>query len=240
MSMGHAAQQTNPFLTAPVGRLFLSNAVPMAVVMSMGGILAVVDGIFVGHFIGSDALAAVSLAFPVVMVLPALTTLAGGGMSSLMARHLGAGERATAGRVFAGAHGLVLAISVALAVLWGRGRYRAHPFHGGRQRGRRRPGAGLPADHDSGRAGATDAWPACRCLAQRGAGPGWLPCSPFWSTCSISARTGSPSLCLVWEFRAPPSARGRGASAWTGTGSWREETQQEAPAAVRFAQAQLA
>lgn len=118
MSMGHAAQHANPFLTAPVGRLFVSNAVPMAVVMSMGGLLAVVDGIFVGHFIGADALAAVSLAFPVVMVLSALTTLAGGGMSSLMARHLGAGERAAAGRVFAGAHGLALAISLALAALW--------------------------------------------------------------------------------------------------------------------------
>ncbi len=117
MSMRHA-QRINPFLTAPVGRLFLSNALPMAVVMSMGGILSVVDGIFVGHFIGSDALAAVSLAFPVIMVLSALTTLVGGGMSSLMARLLGAGDRVAAGRIFAGAHGLALALSVALIGLW--------------------------------------------------------------------------------------------------------------------------
>ncbi|WP_313388951.1 MATE family efflux transporter [Rhodospirillum rubrum] len=90
----------------------------MAVVMSMGGVLNVVDGIFVGHFIGSDALAAVSLAFPVAMVLSALTTLTGGGMSSLMARYLGAGDRGAAGRIFAETHGLVLAISVGLVVLW--------------------------------------------------------------------------------------------------------------------------
>lgn len=118
MSVRHANQQVNPFLTSPIGRLFLSNALPMAVVMSMGGVLNVVDGIFVGHFIGSDALGAVSLAFPVVMVLSALTTLAGSGMSSLMARHLGAGYRVAAGRIFAQAHGLGLAISVGLAVLW--------------------------------------------------------------------------------------------------------------------------
>lgn len=118
MSARHADQQVNPFLAAPIGRLFLSNALPMAVVMSMGGVLNVVDGIFVGHFIGSDALAAVSFAFPVAMVLSALTTLAGGGMSSLMARHLGAGDRVAAGRIFAEAHGLVLAISVGLVVLW--------------------------------------------------------------------------------------------------------------------------
>ena len=104
----------NRFLTQPVGRLFLSNALPMAVVMSMGGLLNVIDGIFVGRFVGAQALAAVSLAFPVVMLLAALTTLAGGGMSGLLARHLGAGSRAAAGAVFAGAHGLALAISAVL------------------------------------------------------------------------------------------------------------------------------
>lgn len=117
MSVRHA-DHNNSFLTAPVGRLFLSNALPMAVVMSMGGVLNVVDGIFVGHFIGSDALAAVSLAFPVAMVLSALTTLAGGGMSSLMARHLGAGDRTAAGRIFAQTHGLALAMSAGLVALW--------------------------------------------------------------------------------------------------------------------------
>ncbi|WP_246156583.1 MATE family efflux transporter [Aquicoccus porphyridii] len=112
MSVGRAANIVeNPFLTLPVGRLFLSNAVPMAVVMSTGGLLNVVDGIFVGRFIGAQALAAVSLAFPAVMLLTALTTLAGGGMSSLQARHLGAGSRREAETIFAGAHGLILAMS---------------------------------------------------------------------------------------------------------------------------------
>lgn len=106
----------NPFVTRPVGRLLLSNALPMAVVMAMGGVLNVVDGIFVGRFIGAEALAAVSLAFPVVMVLTALTSLAGGGMSSLLARHLGAGAEGEAGSVFAGAHGLALALSALLIV----------------------------------------------------------------------------------------------------------------------------
>ncbi len=107
----------NTFLTLPVGRLFLRTALPMAVVMSTGGLLSVVDGIFVGRFVGPDALAAVSLSFPVVMLLTALSTLAGGGMASLAARHLGAGDKAMAGRVFAGAHGLVLALSAGVWLL---------------------------------------------------------------------------------------------------------------------------
>ena len=115
MSVGCADNTIeNPFLTPPVRRLFLSNALPMAVVMTTSGLLNVADGIFVGRFIGAQALAAVSLAFPVVMLLTALTTLTGGGMSSLLARHLGRGTRREAGAVFAGAHGLALALSVAL------------------------------------------------------------------------------------------------------------------------------
>ncbi|MGA1835185.1 MATE family efflux transporter [Rhizobium wenxiniae] len=121
MSIRHAAQQVNLFLTVPIGRLFLSNALPMAVVMTMGGVLNVVDGIFVGHFIGPEALAAISLAFPVIMVFAALTTLVGGGMSSLIARHLGAGDRVAAGRIFAGAHGLVVVISLGLVLSWAGG-----------------------------------------------------------------------------------------------------------------------
>lgn len=106
----------NPFITRPIGRLFLTNALPMAVVLSAGGLLNVVDGIFVGRFVGADALTAISLAFPVVMVLTALTALVGGGMASLFARHLGGADRMAAGSVFAGAHGLIVAISVCLAI----------------------------------------------------------------------------------------------------------------------------
>lgn len=67
MSVRHTVLQDNPFLTAPIGRLFWSNALPMAVVLSMGGILNVVDGIFVGRFIGPEALSAVDASLRVRM-----------------------------------------------------------------------------------------------------------------------------------------------------------------------------
>jgi putative MATE family efflux protein len=104
----------NRFLTAAPGRLFVANALPMLLLMMMSGLLTVTDAAFLGHFVGADALAAVSVVFPATMILIALSTLVGGGMSSLLARHLGAGNHRDAAAVFAQAHGLALFLALLL------------------------------------------------------------------------------------------------------------------------------
>ena len=86
----------------------------MTVVMAMNGLLSIADAVFLGRFVGADAMAAVSLAFPVIMLAIALSTLVSGGMSSLLARHLGAGGRTEAEALFARTHGLSLCVSLAL------------------------------------------------------------------------------------------------------------------------------
>jgi hypothetical protein len=106
----------NQFLSAPIGRLFGLNALPMAFVMSMGGLLNLADAAFLGRFAGASALTAISLSFPIVMVTIALSTLVSGGMSSLYARQLGAGGRDAAGASFARAHGLSLIVAFTLLV----------------------------------------------------------------------------------------------------------------------------
>ena len=116
MSSENASQ--NRFLTAPLGRLFAANAVPMMVMMLMSGLLTVVDAAFLGHFVGADALTAVSLVFPVLMVTIALSTLVSGGMSSILARYLGAKHYADATAVFAQAHGLALFLSLLLIAVF--------------------------------------------------------------------------------------------------------------------------
>ncbi|MEO8245082.1 MAG: MATE family efflux transporter [bacterium] len=106
-------------MTATIGRLFVANALPMMVMMLMSGMLAVVDAAFLGHFVGPDALAAVSLVFPVLMITIALSTLVSGGMSSLLARQLGAEQYTDAMAVFAQAHGLALFLSMLLIAAFG-------------------------------------------------------------------------------------------------------------------------
>ncbi len=112
MSPRHAPE--NCFLTAPTRTVFFANVLPMMLVMTMSGLLNVVDAAFLGHFVGADALAAVSIVFPFLMITIALSALVSGGMSSLLARHLGAGRLDEAAAVFARAHGLALGIALAL------------------------------------------------------------------------------------------------------------------------------
>lgn len=118
--MPSATIDPDKFLAAPVGRLVLANALPMMLVMMMGALLNVIDAVFLGHFVGPVALAAVTIVFPAVMVLTALAALVGGGMASLFARSLGAGDREQAGAIFSSAHGLCLALgAVTLATVFG-------------------------------------------------------------------------------------------------------------------------
>lgn len=110
---------TNTFTQGPLGSIYLKTALPIIFVMGMNGLLAVADALFLGHFVGPDALAAVTLMFPIYMLIVALSTLVSSGMSSMLARHLGAARLNDARAVFAGAHGLALILGGVLMVLFG-------------------------------------------------------------------------------------------------------------------------
>lgn len=106
--------QTNSFLSGPLGPIYLRTALPIVFVMGMNGLLTVADALFLGHFVGPQALAAVTLMFPIYMLIVALSTLVSSGMSSILARHLGARRIVEARAVFAGAHGLALVMGLFL------------------------------------------------------------------------------------------------------------------------------
>jgi putative MATE family efflux protein len=110
--------EENQFLTAPLSVVFVRTAVPIALVMMTNGLFSVVDAAFLGHFVGADALAAVTLMFPVFMLLNALATLVSAGMSSILARRLGAQRNPEAQQVFLGAHALALTVCLGLIALF--------------------------------------------------------------------------------------------------------------------------
>jgi putative MATE family efflux protein len=104
----------NGFLAGSMPSLYLKTAAPIILVMGMNGLLTIVDAYFLGAFVGAEALAAVTLMFPLFMVITALATLVGFGLASVMARLLGASDYDRARRVLVGAHGLSLVISLLL------------------------------------------------------------------------------------------------------------------------------
>lgn len=105
------------FTEGPLGLTLLKTALPIIFVMGLNGLLTVVDAVFIGIFIGPDALSAVTLMFPAYMLLVASATLISNGMSSLLSRYLGGNRIDEAQAVFAGAHGLALVFSALLIVV---------------------------------------------------------------------------------------------------------------------------
>jgi putative MATE family efflux protein len=115
--MSNDTSRANSFTHGPIGPTLLKTALPIVLVMSMNGLLTVADAVFLGIYVGPDALSAVTLMFPAYMLLAALATLVSSGMSSLLARHLGGGRIDEARAVFAGAHGLALTAGFVLILL---------------------------------------------------------------------------------------------------------------------------
>jgi putative MATE family efflux protein len=112
------SSRSNGFLTGPLGPIYARTALPIIFVMGMNGCLAVADALFLGHFAGPEALAAVTLMFPLYMLIVALATLVSSGMSSILARHLGAARAREARAVYAGAHGLAVLMGLVLIALF--------------------------------------------------------------------------------------------------------------------------
>lgn len=108
----------NNFTQGSLRTIYLKTALPIIFVMGMNGLLSVADALFLGVFVGPQALAAVTLMFPIYMLIVALSTLVSSGMSSVLARYLGAQDLDGARGVFAGAHGLAISLGVGLILLF--------------------------------------------------------------------------------------------------------------------------
>ncbi|WP_019961582.1 MATE family efflux transporter [Woodsholea maritima] len=106
------------FTHGPLGPVYIRTALPIILVMSLNGMLSLADALFLGHFVGADALSAVTLIFPIHMGVIALSTLTSSGMSSLIARQLGARDFEGANTTFASAHALALTLCLSLIVVF--------------------------------------------------------------------------------------------------------------------------
>ena len=105
------------FARTPPFRLFLLAAVPGAVSMLASALYQLIDGIFVGQFLGETAFAALNLAMPFVIINFSLADLIGVGSSVPISIDLGRRDEGTANNTFTCACILIVAASAAIGAV---------------------------------------------------------------------------------------------------------------------------
>src|SRR5438552_7350345 len=107
--------RTRALLEGPIVSTLLRLATPNVLVMFMQASVGLIETYFVAR-LGTDALAGVALVFPVLMLMQMMSAGAmGGGISSAIARALGAGRRADADAL--ALHALAIAVSFGLVFM---------------------------------------------------------------------------------------------------------------------------
>jgi putative MATE family efflux protein len=102
--------RTRLLLEGPVAGTLLWLAAPNVLVMVLQAAVSTLDAVFVG-WLGSPALAGVSIVFPLVMLMQTMSAGGmGGGVASAVARALGAGRRADADALVI--HAIVIALAM--------------------------------------------------------------------------------------------------------------------------------
>ncbi|UOB16030.1 MATE family efflux transporter [Abyssalbus ytuae] len=102
--------------TEPIGKLLVKQALPASIGILVMSLNIVVDTVFVGHWIGSIAIAAINVVLPVSFFIAALGMAIGIGGSSIISRSLGKGNKEKALNTFGNQIILTLLHTVALVI----------------------------------------------------------------------------------------------------------------------------
>lgn len=102
--------------TEPLGRLLIRFSLPPIVGMMVNALYNVVDRVFIGQGVGSLALAGVTLSFPIMIGMNAMSVLVGVGANSLFSIRMGEGRREEAERILGNA-AVLLVVFPAIASL---------------------------------------------------------------------------------------------------------------------------
>lgn len=108
-------QNTEQLRTDPIGRLLFKLSFPAMIGMLVTALYNIIDTIFVARGIGASAVAAIGIAFPIQMILMAVSSAVGLGGASISSRKLGKGDDAGAAVTFLNVL-LLVSLFAALAV----------------------------------------------------------------------------------------------------------------------------
>jgi len=100
-----------------IGRLLLKMAVPMFLGQFVQIVYNTVDTIFIGHYVGSDGIAALSVVFPLQMLAMGVGMMVGVGGASLISRLIGGGDRSSAERTLGNSIGIGVLLSIVFTAI---------------------------------------------------------------------------------------------------------------------------
>lgn len=112
------AQKTPTALgTESIGKLLMQYAVPAIIAMTASSLYNMVDSIFIGHGVGTMALSALALTFPLMNLGAAFGALVGVGAATLISVKLGQKDYDTARRVLGNVFVLNILLGLAFTVI---------------------------------------------------------------------------------------------------------------------------
>ncbi len=109
---------TESLRSGPMAPLLFRLSFPAALGMAVQASYSLVDAFFVGQGVGPSGIAAISMTFPLQMVIMAIAQAGGVGGASMISRNLGAGRRKRAERTVGTLFALTWLLGILLSVLW--------------------------------------------------------------------------------------------------------------------------
>jgi len=103
--------------TEKISKLFIKFSIPAIISMVIAGAQIIIDGIFLGNFVGQNALASVNIVQPFMQVIIGFSMIISVGSLSFIGRSLGEGKKEEAQNIFKTAFVCITIISLVIVLV---------------------------------------------------------------------------------------------------------------------------
>lgn len=115
--MANKTDTRQMLLQASPWKLVLTLSVPAIIGMVVVGLYNLMDAVFVGQMVGSNAMTAVSVAYPFTLLNIGISTLIGAGSASILSRAIGKKDQTTIDKIMGNLIAWNLIFSIAITVI---------------------------------------------------------------------------------------------------------------------------
>ncbi len=118
MTENVTSSQVQEFATASIKKLIIKFGIPGALGMLLAGMQTIIDGLFIGRFVGVEALASVNIVMPSYSAILAICVTVGVGSLTVMGMSQGKGKIVRANNALRSAFMFLLIFSISVSLLF--------------------------------------------------------------------------------------------------------------------------